>query len=57
MFSEIIPMAEQVETHNCIWNILWQESYLLLKTQYTLSNKQVEAEDYKDPMLATKEDV
>ena len=57
MFSEIIPMAEQVETHNCIWNILWQESYLLLKTQYTLSNKQVEAEDYKDSMLATKKDV
>ena len=28
-----------------------------MKTQYTLSNKQVEAEDYKDPMLATKKDV
>ena len=50
-------MAEQVETHNCIGNILRQESYRLLKTQYTMQNKQVEAEDYKDPMLATKKDV
>ena len=50
-------MAEQFETHNCFGNTLRQESYRLLKTQQTLQSEQLQAEDYKDPMLATKKDV